>query len=58
MCTSITHHDLVIVHHEMGHIQYFMEYKHLPYVYRESANPGKGYVRLGEDRFGRLGEVR
>jgi hypothetical protein len=48
MCTSITHQHLVIVHHEMGHIQYFMEYKHLPYVYRESANPGKGQVRSGQ----------
>jgi len=40
MCTAITHSDLVTVHHEMGHIEYFMEYKHLPFVYREAANPG------------------
>ncbi len=41
MCTTITHSDLVTVHHEMGHIAYFMEYKHLPFVYREAANPGE-----------------
>ena len=41
MCTTVTHSDLVTVHHEMGHIAYFMEYKNLPFVYREAANPGK-----------------
>lgn len=32
--------DLVTVHHEMGHIQYYMEYSVQPPVYREGANPG------------------
>lgn len=32
--------DLVIAHHEMGHIQYFMQYKDLPVTFREGANPG------------------
>lgn len=32
--------DLVTVHHEMGHIQYFMEYSIQPPIYREGANPG------------------
>lgn len=41
MCTAINHADLVTVHHEMGHIAYFMQYKDLPFVYREAANPGK-----------------
>ena len=40
MCTAITHADLVTVHHEMGHIVYFMEYSKQPFVYREAANPG------------------
>ena len=40
MCTEITHEDLVTVHHEMGHIQYFMEYAHQPYIYRNGGNPG------------------
>jgi hypothetical protein len=47
MCTTITHSDLVTVHHEMGHIEYFMEYKHLPFVYREASNPGAIRVSLG-----------
>ena len=29
----------------MGHIEYFMEYKHLPYVYREAANPGEAVLQ-------------
>jgi hypothetical protein len=33
MCTTITH--------------YFMEYKHLPFVYREASNPGAIRVSLG-----------
>lgn len=28
------------VHHELGHIQYYLQYQHLPVVYREGANPG------------------
>ena len=40
MCTKVTHEDLVTVHHEMGHIQYFMEYAHQPYMYRNGGNPG------------------
>ena len=29
-----------MAHHEMGHIQYFMQYKDLPVTFREGANPG------------------
>lgn len=32
--------DLEIVHHELGHIQYFLQYQHLPAAYRDGANPG------------------
>ncbi|XP_075846496.1 angiotensin-converting enzyme [Microtus pennsylvanicus] len=39
-CTSVNMEDLVIAHHEMGHIQYFMQYKDLPVSFREGANPG------------------
>lgn len=39
-CTVKTIDDLVTIHHEMGHIQYFMEYSNQPPVYREGANPG------------------
>lgn len=40
MCTKITMQDLITIHHEMGHIQYSMQYKHLPYALRRGANPG------------------
>lgn len=32
--------DLIVTHHEMGHIQYFLQYADQPYVFREGANPG------------------
>lgn len=32
--------ELFTIHHEMGHIQYYMQYQHLPAVYRGGANPG------------------
>ena len=28
------------IHHEIGHIQYYSHYSHLPYAFREAANPG------------------
>lgn len=34
--------DLVTVHHEMAHIQYFLEYRYQPKVFRDGANPGTG----------------
>lgn len=32
--------QLFTVHHELGHIQYYLQYQHQPAVYREGANPG------------------
>ena len=29
------------VNHEMGHIQYYLQYKNLSYFYRTGANPGE-----------------
>ncbi|KAK7872177.1 hypothetical protein R5R35_001739 [Gryllus longicercus] len=40
MCTKINMEDFVTIHHEMGHIQYFIQYKDQPYVFRKGANPG------------------
>jgi peptidyl-dipeptidase A len=40
MCTQVNMKDLVTVHHEMGHIQYFLHYRHQPKVFRDGANPG------------------
>lgn len=39
-CTTVDMEDLVVAHHEMGHVQYFMQYKDLPVTFREGANPG------------------
>lgn len=32
--------DLITVHHEMGHVQYFLQYKEQPVSFRDGANPG------------------
>ncbi|XP_055848353.1 angiotensin-converting enzyme-like [Episyrphus balteatus] len=39
-CTRVTQNQLTTVHHEQGHIQYYLQYQHLPHVYRTGANPG------------------
>ncbi|XP_070546857.1 angiotensin-converting enzyme-like [Ptychodera flava] len=40
MCTEVNMEDLLTIHHEMGHIQYYLQYKHQPVIYRGGANPG------------------
>ncbi|XP_078580935.1 angiotensin-converting enzyme-like [Branchiostoma floridae x Branchiostoma japonicum] len=40
MCTEVTQDDLQTVHHEMGHIEYFLQYKDQPVPFRDGANPG------------------
>ncbi|KAM3960983.1 angiotensin-converting enzyme isoform 1-T1 [Aphomia sociella] len=39
-CTTITSEFFATTHHEMGHIQYYLQYKKQPVVYRGGANPG------------------
>lgn len=39
-CTRINMGQLFVVHHELGHIQYYLQYQHQPSVYRRGANPG------------------
>ncbi|KAJ6660556.1 hypothetical protein lerEdw1_017553 [Lerista edwardsae] len=39
-CTVVNMDDLITVHHEMGHVQYFLQYKDLPITFRDGANPG------------------
>ncbi len=34
MCTTVNHFDFLTVHHELGHIQYFLQHKDQPVVYR------------------------
>lgn len=40
MCTDVTHKDFLTVHHELAHIQYFMNYRNNPKIFRDGANPG------------------
>ncbi|XP_019640619.1 PREDICTED: angiotensin-converting enzyme-like [Branchiostoma belcheri] len=40
MCTEVNHEFLGTIHHELGHIQYFLQYEDQPMLYRDGANPG------------------
>lgn len=39
-CTAVTMEQLFTVHHEMGHVQYYLQYKDQPVSFRSGANPG------------------
>ncbi|XP_077290224.1 angiotensin-converting enzyme-like isoform X2 [Arctopsyche grandis] len=39
-CTDINSIDFETVHHEMGHVQYFLQYKDMATMFRNGANPG------------------
>jgi len=47
MCAKVSMNDLFIIHHEMGHIQYYMNYRKQPFHFKEGANPGF-HEALGE----------
>ena len=51
MCTEINMEDLITIHHEMGHIQYYLQYMDQPMPYREGANPGKGHIVRAIDMY-------
>ncbi|RWS28006.1 angiotensin-converting enzyme-like protein, partial [Leptotrombidium deliense] len=38
-CTEVNMEDLKTVHHELGHIYYYMLYKDQPFILRDGANP-------------------
>jgi len=40
MCTQVRLQDLITVHHEMGHIQYYIQYKDKLLQFRRGANDG------------------
>lgn len=40
MCTEVSFDYFTTIHHEMGHIQYFMQYQNQPIAFRTGANPG------------------
>ncbi|KAL1513127.1 hypothetical protein ABEB36_002587 [Hypothenemus hampei] len=39
-CTEVNMENLITAHHEMAHIQYYLNYVDQPYLYRRGANPG------------------
>ena len=44
MCTEVNLENLIVIHHEMGHIQYYIQYKDKPAEFRAGANGGM-YLR-------------
>eukprot|EP01130_Rhizamoeba_saxonica_P014253 TRINITY_DN6212_c0_g1_i1.p1 TRINITY_DN6212_c0_g1~~TRINITY_DN6212_c0_g1_i1.p1 ORF type:complete len:638 (+),score=149.11 TRINITY_DN6212_c0_g1_i1:46-1959(+) len=40
MCTKINQEDLLVIHHEQGHLYYDHYYKNQPYLFRNGANDG------------------
>ncbi|XP_050519658.1 angiotensin-converting enzyme-like [Diabrotica virgifera virgifera] len=38
MCTDVNYEDMNTAHHEMGHIEYFLQYRDQPIPYRTGAN--------------------
>ncbi|XP_028158444.1 angiotensin-converting enzyme-like [Ostrinia furnacalis] len=38
-CTEVTMQDLISTHHEMAHIQYYLQYAEQPQLFRDGANP-------------------
>ena len=47
MCTGVNLEDLVTIHHEMGHIQYYLQYADKPLQFRNGANNGKKSFQSG-----------
>ncbi|XP_060525929.1 angiotensin-converting enzyme-like [Cylas formicarius] len=39
-CTEVNMENLITIHHEMAHIEYYMYYAEQPFIYRDGANPG------------------
>lgn len=45
MCTDVNMEDLITIHHEMGHVQYYLQYKNQPVPFRRGANSGSHYFK-------------
>ncbi|XP_049524962.1 angiotensin-converting enzyme-like [Dermacentor silvarum] len=39
-CAEVDMNDLLIIHHEMGHVEYYLKYAKQPMYFRDGANPG------------------
>lgn len=40
MCIKVNEKDFYIIHHELGHIYYYLSYANQPYLFQDGANPG------------------
>ncbi|CAO1336207.1 unnamed protein product [Diamesa serratosioi] len=40
MCGQINMNDLITIHHELGHVQYYLQYHEQPFIFKKGANPG------------------
>ncbi|GAB6019141.1 hypothetical protein CHUAL_000760 [Chamberlinius hualienensis] len=38
ICSQVTMDNLKTIHHEMGHVEYYMQYRHQPVVFQDGAN--------------------
>ncbi|KAJ4443860.1 hypothetical protein ANN_05647 [Periplaneta americana] len=38
LCAEVNEEDFYVIHHEMGHIEYYMAYRHQPVLFQEGAN--------------------
>ncbi|KAK6619979.1 hypothetical protein RUM44_006379 [Polyplax serrata] len=38
LCAEVTEEDFSVIHHEMGHIAYYMEYENQPAIFQDGAN--------------------
>ncbi|CAO1342417.1 unnamed protein product [Diamesa hyperborea] len=40
MCAQINMNDLITIHHELGHVQYYLQYHEQPVIFKNGANSG------------------
>lgn len=56
-CTEVTTQDLVSTHHELAHIQYYLQYADQPQLFRDGANPGNFTTHTSLQNLTRLDSV-
>nr|XP_022901644.1 angiotensin-converting enzyme-like [Onthophagus taurus] len=39
VCAQVNQHDFFLIHHELGHIQYYLQYKNQPVTFKDAPNP-------------------
>lgn len=39
LCAQVNMEDFYVIHHEMGHVQYYMAYKDMPAIFQASSLP-------------------